>query len=179
MSPLRRIFRADTLIGEIDTQAIEDAIRNGEGFAQMTDMLAALLTESKTVQGELQAAGSPAFTENASIKEETMKSISASLAKGATVTVSVGEANNPNFGANADDFIALCIEMNYEATIKNKVKIKASFGITEYLAVSFSSSLESISLISFEISVYSSFALFVEQTSTCISISVCVYRFIA
>ena len=26
--------------------------------------------------------------------------------------------------------------MNYEATIKNKVKIKASFGITEYLAVS-------------------------------------------
>lgn len=127
---------ADTLIGEIDTQAIEDAIRNGEGFAQMTDMLAALLTESKTVQGELQAAGSPAFTENASIKEETMKSISASLAKGATVTVSVGEANNPNFGANADDFIALCIEMNYEATIKNKVKIKASFGITEYLAVS-------------------------------------------
>lgn len=73
---------ADTLIGEIDTQAIEDAIRNGEGFAQMTDMLAALLTESKTVQGELQAAGSPAFTENASIKEETMKSISAVWQRG-------------------------------------------------------------------------------------------------
>ena len=119
-------------------------------------MLAALLAEDETVneimEGEplvsdtVTAAAYAAsdddrlkdFSDYSRPKEDTLKSIAASLAIGLSVSVKVGEAENDNFTTvNPDYWSVITFELNYKTTIKKKLKVDATFTVSEYLNVSF------------------------------------------
>lgn len=141
---------------QIDTEAIAEEVKNSEGVQQLNLVLAALLAEDETVneimEGEplvsdtVTAAAYAAsdddrlkdFSDYSRPKEDTLKSIAASLAIGLSVSVKVGEAENDNFTTvNPDYWSVITFELNYKTTIKKKLKVDATFTVSEYLNVSF------------------------------------------
>ena len=109
---------------QIDTEAIAEEVKNSEGVQQLNLVLAALLAKD--------------FSDYSRPKEDTLKSIAASLAIGLSVSVKVGEAENDNFTTvNPDYWSVITFELNYKTTIKKKLKVDATFTVSEYLNVSF------------------------------------------
>lgn len=140
----------------IDTEAIAEEVKNSEGVQQLNLVLAALLAEDETVNEIME--GEPLVTDTVTAtayaasdddrlkdfsdysrpKEDTLKSIAASLAIGLSVSVKVGEAENDNFTTiNPDYWSVITFELNYKTTIKKKLKVDATFTVSEYLNVSF------------------------------------------
>lgn len=136
---------------QIDTEAIAEEVKNSEGVQQLNLVLAALLAEDETVneimEGEPLVSDVVAasdddrlkdFSDYTRPKEDTLKSIAASLAIGLSVSVKVGEAENDNFTTvNPDYWSVITFELNYKTTIKKKLKVDATFTVSEYLNVSF------------------------------------------
>lgn len=141
---------------QIDTEAIAEEVKNSEGVQQLNLVLAALLAEDETVNEIME--GEPLVTDTVTAtayaasdddrlkdfsdysrpKEDTLKSIAASLAIGLSVSVKVGEAENDNFTTiNPDYWSVITLELNYKTTIKKKLKVDATFTVSEYLNVSF------------------------------------------
>lgn len=141
---------------QIDTEAIAEQVKNSEGVQQLNLVLAALLAEDETVNEIME--GEPLVTDTVTAtayaasdddrlkdfsdysrpKEDTLKSIAASLAIGLSVSVKVGEAENDNFTTiNPDYWSVITFELNYKTTIKKKLKVDATFTVSEYLNVSF------------------------------------------
>ncbi len=141
---------------QIDTEAIAEEVKNSEGVQQLNLVLAALLAEDETVNEIME--GEPLVTDTVTAtayaasdddrlkdfsdysrpKEDTLKSIAASLAIGLSVSVKVGEAENDNFTTiNPDYWSGITFELNYKTTIKKKLKVDATFTVSEYLNVSF------------------------------------------
>lgn len=141
---------------KIDTEAIAEEVKNSEGVQQLNLVLAALLAEDETVNEIME--GEPLVTDTVTAtayaasdddrlkdfsdysrpKEDTLKSIAASLAIGLSVSVKVGEAENDNFTTiNPDYWSVITFELNYKTTIKKKLKVDATFTVSEYLNVSF------------------------------------------
>lgn len=141
---------------QIDTEAIAEEVKNSEGVQQLNLVLAALLAEDETVNEIME--GEPLVTDTVTAtayaasdddrlkdfsdysrpKEDTLKSIAASLAIGLSVSVKVGEAENDNFTTiNPDYRSVITFELNYKTTIKKKLKVDATFTVSEYLNVSF------------------------------------------
>lgn len=141
---------------QIDTEAIAEEVKNSEGVQQLNLVLAALLAEDETVNEIME--GEPLVTDTVTAtayaasdddrlkdfsdysrpKEDTLKSIAASLAIGLSVSVKVGEAENYNFTTiNPDYWSVITFELNYKTTIKKKLKVDATFTVSEYLNVSF------------------------------------------
>lgn len=141
---------------QIDTEAIAEEVKNSEGVQQLNLVLAALLAEDETVNEIMD--GEPLVTDTVTAtayaasdddrlkdfsdysrpKEDTLKSIAASLAIGLSVSVKVGEAENDNFTTiNPDYWSVITFELNYKTTIKKKLKVDATFTVSEYLNVSF------------------------------------------
>lgn len=141
---------------QIDTEAIAEEVKNSEGVQQLNLVLAALLAEDETVNEIME--GEPLvsdtvtatayaasdddrlkdFSDYSRPKEDTLKSIAASLAIGLSVSVKVGEAENDNFTTvNPDYWSVITFELNYKTTIKKKLKVDATFTVSEYLNVSF------------------------------------------
>lgn len=141
---------------QIDTEAIAEEVKNSEGVQQLNPVLAALLAEDETVNEIME--GEPLVTDTVTAtayaasdddrlkdfsdysrpKEDTLKSIAASLAIGLSVSVKVGEAENDNFTTiNPDYWSVITFELNYKTTIKKKLKVDATFTVSEYLNVSF------------------------------------------
>lgn len=141
---------------QIDTEAIAEEVKNSEGVQQLNLVLAALLAEDETVNEIME--GEPLVTDTVTTtayaasdddrlkdfsdysrpKEDTLKSIAASLAIGLSVSVKVGEAENDNFTTiNPDYWSVITFELNYKTTIKKKLKVDATFTVSEYLNVSF------------------------------------------
>lgn len=137
---------------QIDTKALAEEVKNSEGVQQLNLVLAALLAEDETVNEIME--GEPLVTDTVTAasdddrlkdfsdytrpKEDTLKSIAASLAIGLSVSVKVGEAENDNFTTvNPDYWSVITFELNYKTTIKKKLKVDATFTVSEYLNVSF------------------------------------------
>lgn len=141
---------------QIDTEAIAEEVKNSEGVQQLNLVLAALLAEDETVNEIME--GEPLVTDTVTAtayaasdddrlkdfsdysrpKEDTLKSIAASLAIGLSVSVKFGEAENDNFTTiNPDYWSVITFELNYKTTIKKKLKVDATFTVSEYLNVSF------------------------------------------
>lgn len=137
---------------QIDTEALAEEVKNSEGLQQLNLVLAALLAEDETVNEIME--GEPLVTDTVTAasdddrlkdfsdysrpKEDTLKSIAASLAIGLSVSVKVGEAENDNFTTvNPDYWSVITFELNYKTTIKKKLKVDATFTVSEYLNVSF------------------------------------------
>lgn len=141
---------------QIDTEAIAEEVKNSEGVQQLNLVLAALLAEDETVNEIME--GEPLVTDTVTAtayaasdddrlkdfsdysrpKEDTLKSIAASLAIGLSVSVKVGEAENDNFTTiNPDYWSVITFELNYKTTIKKKLKVDATFTVSEYINVSF------------------------------------------
>lgn len=141
---------------QIDTEAIAEEVKNSEGVQQLNLVLAALLAEDETVNEIME--GEPLVTDTVTAtayaasdddrlkdfsdysrpKEDTLKSIAASLAIGLSVSVKVGEAENDSFTTiNPDYWSVITFELNYKTTIKKKLKVDATFTVSEYLNVSF------------------------------------------
>lgn len=141
---------------QIDTEAIAEEVKNSEGVQQLNLVFAALLAEDETVNEIME--GEPLVTDTVTAtayaasdddrlkdfsdysrpKEDTLKSIAASLAIGLSVSVKVGEAENDNFTTiNPDYWSVITFELNYKTTIKKKLKVDATFTVSEYLNVSF------------------------------------------
>ncbi len=141
---------------QIDTEAIAEEVKNSEGVQQLNLVLAALLAEDETVNEIME--GEPLVTDTVTAtayaasdddrlkdfsdysrpKEDKLKSIAASLAIGLSVSVKVGEAENDNFTTiNPDYWSVITFELNYKTTIKKKLKVDATFTVSEYLNVSF------------------------------------------
>lgn len=134
---------------QIDTEAIAEEVKNSEGVQQLNLVLAALLAEDETVNEIME--GEPLVTDTVTAtayaasdddrlkdfsdysrpKEDTLKSIAASLAIGLSVSVKVGEAENDNFTTvNPDYWSVITFELNYKTTIKKKLKVDATFTVT-------------------------------------------------
>lgn len=137
---------------QIDTEALAEEVKNSEGVQQLNLVLAALLAEDETVNEIME--GEPLVTDTVTAasdddrlkdfsdytrpKEDTLKSIAASLAIGLSVSVKVGEAENDNFTTvDPDYWSVITFELNYKTTIKKKLKVDATFTVSEYLNVSF------------------------------------------
>lgn len=137
---------------QIDTEALAEEVKNSEGVQQLNLVLAALLAEDETVKEIMD--GEPLVTDVATAasdddrlkdfsdythpRENTLKSIAASLAIGLSVTVKVGEADSDNFTTvDPDYWSVITFELNYKTTIKKKLKVDATFTVSEYLNVSF------------------------------------------
>lgn len=136
---------------QIDTKALAEEVKNSEGVQQLNLVLAALLAEDETVKEIMD--GEPLVTDVATAasddrlkdfsdythpRENTLKSIAASLAIGLSVTVKFGEADNDNFTTvDPDYWSVITFELNYKTTIKKKLKVDATFTVSEYLNVSF------------------------------------------
>lgn len=129
------IVDPNTIIADLDSEEMEKQVMEGDGLKKVTKLLAASLTTSPTVRKSLGYA--PSFTTNVYPHEDTMKGIEAELFDGVTAKVEIGTGHNPNFdSAYTDKFIVVRFTIEYNATIKRKVSIKAKLEITQYLAIS-------------------------------------------
>lgn len=133
------------IISQIDVEEITEAVYSSGAFDKVTTLVSTLLSESDSIKTALGSSTSqstsngPEFTQNAYIIDGTLQNvIKFSIAKDAKVSIGVGQGHNPNFNAShsEDDFVVLNVTFNYEATIKNKVKIKVEFTLTEYVGIS-------------------------------------------
>lgn len=130
-----KTFDPSELIKNLDTEEMEKTILEGQGFKKMTTLIAGSILTNKTVRKNLSA--SPDFTENAYVNEDTLVSLSADLAEGATATIGIGTGFNPNFDkAYENEFLVLTFTFTYETTIKNKIDISVELVFTQYLALS-------------------------------------------
>ncbi|CCY08341.1 listeria-Bacteroides repeat domain (List_Bact_rpt) [Coprobacillus sp. CAG:698] len=130
-----KTFDPSELIKNLNTKEMEKTILEGEGFKKMTTLIAGSVLTNKTVRRNLST--SPDFTENAYVNEDSLLSLSAELAEGATATIGIGTGFNPNFDkAYENEFLVLTFTFNYETTIKNKVDISVELVFTQYLALS-------------------------------------------
>lgn len=132
------------IIDQIDVEEITNLVYSSGAFDKVTTLVSTLLAESESIQEVMEysstsqsTSNGPEFTRNAYVIDGTLKNIiKAKITDGAKVVLSIGEGYNPNFSANyTDNFVVLRVSFIYEATIKNKVKIKVDFTLTEYVAV--------------------------------------------
>lgn len=132
----KQAMDAETIISQLDEELIAEQIANSVGFEETTMMLSALIADSPTVSDMLAVRGGD-FADCAYVKEETMKGLKVQFAKGAKVSVQIGGAYNPNFDPiYTEDFCAIRVSLDYEATLKNKIQIQANLTIVEYLMIS-------------------------------------------
>ncbi len=135
------------LVDGIDTAALEQEIYNSEGAKQLNYVLAAVLAESETVKEELDGeslVGSTLdddrlkdFSDYAHPKEDTLADLAKRLGKNLKVSVKIGEAENNNFTyPNPDYWTAITFTLGYKGNVKGKLKVDATFTITEYINVS-------------------------------------------
>lgn len=135
------------LVDGIDTAALEQEIYNSEGIQQLNYVLAAVLAESETVKEELDGeslVGSTLdddrlkdFSDYAHPKEDTLADLAKRLGKNLKVSVKIGEAENNNFtNPNPDYWTAITFTLGYKGNVKGKLKVDATFTITEYINVS-------------------------------------------
>ena len=77
------------------------------------------------------------FSENARLKEDALFDLSQKLGKDLSISVTIGDAENDNFGVcDPENWCAINFTLSYNSTIKNKLKVDASITITEYLNIS-------------------------------------------
>ena len=77
------------------------------------------------------------FSENARLKEDALFDLSKKLGKDLSISVTIGDAENDNFGVcDPENWCAINFTLSYNSTIKNKLKVDASITITEYLNIS-------------------------------------------
>lgn len=77
------------------------------------------------------------FSENARLKEDALFDLSQKLGKDLSISVTIGDAENDNFGVcDPENWCAITFTLSYNSTIKNKLKVDASITITEYLNIS-------------------------------------------
>lgn len=129
-----QVVKASDAIEELDAEEMEREILESQGLKDVTKLLAASFAASPTIKREL---NKPSFTENSYAFEDTMKGIEADLFKGVTAKIEFGTGHNPNFDSYLeDDFMVIRFTINFDATIKKKVKIKAELVVTQYLGLS-------------------------------------------
>lgn len=137
----------EILSGGIDIQALEQSLYSSEGVAQLNMIMAAVLAESDEVKDELGGVSLLAsndtdktmtdFSENARLKEDALFDLSQKLGKDLSISVTIGDAENDNFGVcDPENWCAINFTLSYNSTIKNKLKVDASITITEYLNIS-------------------------------------------
>lgn len=137
----------EILSGGIDTQALEQSLYSSEGVVQLNMIMAAVLAESDEVKDELGGVSLLAsndtdkamtdFSENARLKEDALFDLSKKLGKDLSISVTIGDAENDNFGVcDPENWCAITFTLSYNSTIKNKLKVDASITITEYLNIS-------------------------------------------
>lgn len=139
-----QLISSNSIINQIDTEEILNSVYESGAFDKVTTLVSTLLSESDSIQTALEYDktqtnyAAPDFTSNAYVYEDSLESvIKFDLAKGANVSISLGEGHNPNFLSNyTDNFVVLKVQFSYNATIKKKVKIKVEFTLVEYVAVS-------------------------------------------
>ena len=77
------------------------------------------------------------FSESARLKEDALFDLSQKLGKDLSISVTIGDAENDNFGVcDPENWCAINFTLSYNSTIKNKLKVDASITITEYLNIS-------------------------------------------
>lgn len=137
----------EILSGGIDIQTLEQSLYSSEGVAQLNMIMAAVLAESDEVKDELGGVSLLAsndtdktmtdFSENARLKEDALFDLSQKLGKDLSISVTIGDAENDNFGVcDPENWCAITFTLSYNSTIKNKLKVDASITITEYLNIS-------------------------------------------
>lgn len=137
----------EILSGGIDIQTLEQSLYSSEGVAQLNMIMAAVLAESDEVKDELGGVSLLAsndtdktmtdFSENARLKEDALFDLSQKLGKDLSISVTIGDAENDNFGVcDPENWCAINFTLSYNSTIKNKLKVDASITITEYLNIS-------------------------------------------
>ncbi len=137
----------EILSGSIDIQTLEQSLYSSEGVAQLNMIMAAVLAESDEVKDELGGVSLLAsndtdkamtdFSENARLKEDALFDLSQKLGKDLSISVTIGDAENDNFGVcDPENWCAINFTLSYNSTIKNKLKVDASITITEYLNIS-------------------------------------------
>lgn len=140
------------IIDQIDEEELVNTVYESGAFDKVTTMVATMLAESDTIQTALaesdttspedgtsqSTSNGPEFTKNAYVIDGTLQNIiKFSITDDAKVGIALGEGHNPNFASHPDDdFVVLQVTFNYEATIKDKVKIKVDFVLTEYVGIS-------------------------------------------
>lgn len=123
----------DDIIATISEADMEKELQNSEGVKKMSRLLARSIGNSESVKKALR--DDEDFTSNTHLIEDTIKQISIKF-QDVKITVKLGKGHNPNFdGSLDDDFCVLQFRFEYEATIKKKIKIKAEFELTQYIAV--------------------------------------------
>lgn len=128
------------IIDSLDTEEIEKEIRGSSAFSNVTNLMAGLVASSDTVKEKLGSTTNSYtdFTNNTYIIDGTLKKLlAAEFLSKAKISIGIGEGHNPNFDkAYTDEFVALNITFEFNATIKKKLEIKAKLEFTQYLAVS-------------------------------------------
>ena len=123
--------------------SIVDALYSSKGTEALTQMLAKALNASPSLQA-LTSTGNP-YRDNISDvsgKTFTLKGLLEDL----EIKVSLGSAKNPNFNGigispfDNTDWTMLEITFNYEAEIKNNVRLEATITVTQYLYIGLAAS---------------------------------------
>ena len=122
-----------------------NSLYDSDGTNNLTKMLANALNASPTVKKYASNDSSGSFSYADRITDKTGINITVEgLLEDLKITATIGTAKNPNFNGisipafNDDSWTMLQLNFEYEATLKNKVKIEASITITQYLYVWFS-----------------------------------------
>lgn len=133
---------SDDIISRLNTEEIKEEIYANGSDKKIAKLMSALVASSKTFRQKLGAA--PDFTENTYLIEDSVKTLlDQEFDDAAEISIKIGKGHNPNFdAAYTDEFVALSIEFSFEKEIKEVVKVKASFTLTQYLAVSAQGSLD-------------------------------------
>lgn len=141
----------DEIINQLDVEEIEKSIYESGAFSKITTLVATLVSESETLNNELNnkeyerlSSTTADFTENAYIIDGSLKNVlKFKFAKDAKITIGIGKGHNPNFDPGySDNFVALNVTFEYEATIKNKVQVQVEFTLTEYLMITAQGALD-------------------------------------
>lgn len=123
----------EDIIATISEADMEEELKNSEGVKKMSRLLARSIGNSDSVKKALR--DDEDFTSNTHLIEDTVEQISIKF-QDVKITVKIGKGHNPNFdGALDDDFCVIQFRFEYEAVIKKKIKIKAEFELTQYIAV--------------------------------------------
>ncbi|MFI3325382.1 MAG: hypothetical protein R3Y35_04320 [Clostridia bacterium] len=150
-------FSVSDMLADLDTVAMAKEIKESEGVAELTYMLAVALSQNETVTSL--GDGTQAFTIDMDALVEAENSISSmstsdtlsenvyfnntsenqiitldKLYDGLTVTVTIGQMQNDNFvdfNDISDECFGIQVEVNYAVKLDNGVYIDATIDITE------------------------------------------------
>lgn len=130
------IVSPSDMINSLDTEEIKNEMLSNGSLDRVTKFMAYYIAASDTVIETL--GSSKDHLKDYYVKDDTLVTLlNASLLRGAEVSISIGEAYNNNFEPGYENnFIALQITFNYEASVKGKLDIQASITFTQYLAAS-------------------------------------------